>query len=468
MFRLKAIAVCGLVLLSSASTVLSTQSRPSGTVLYEGARLITGDGSAPLDNGAFVVQEGRITAVGKKGAVALPGGATRVDLTGKTVMPAMNNVHVHIGYEGYTSWSAQNNTPRNILDHLQREAYYGVGAVMTMGDQPSDRAIRFQADQAAGKFPPAARFFFAAGMAPPGGGPDSLLITGTTPLHAVYEVKTPAEARAAVSKIADLKIRQIKFWVDDRDTKRGMFHKLPPEVYAAIIDEAHKHKIVTHAHATSLSDQKGVVKAGVDVLVHIVAGEKVDDELLAILKEKKPYWTPVMGLSDRAELCDIDNRFVAQILPATTIADIRAGRNAFGMPGCDAPNPNAARREENLNYNFLRMIQAGARLVLGTDAGILPQYTFGSAEHHEMEMYVKLGLTPAQAIVAATERPTEVLGNKDTGVLAPGKSADFIVLDANPLENIRNTRQIAGVYLRGAMINREALVASWRMNAARQ
>src|SRR6202163_4995119 len=160
------IAACCLAIGSMASIATYSQSSaPPTAVLYEGGRLIIGDGSAPIESGAFVVQNGRIAAVGRKGAVTAPAGATRVDLTGKTVMPAMNNVHIHIGYEGYTSWSAQNHTRENVLDHLRREAFYGVGAAMTMGDQPDDFAIRFQQDQAAGKFPPAARVFFAAGMA---------------------------------------------------------------------------------------------------------------------------------------------------------------------------------------------------------------------------------------------------------------------------------------------------------------
>ena len=116
-------------------------------VLYEGARLIVGDASAPIESGAFVVQNGRITAIGQKGSVKGPSGATRIDLTGKTVMPTMNNVHIHIGYEGYTSWSVDNHTPENVLDHLEREAFYGVGTAMTMGDQPADFAIKFQQDQ---------------------------------------------------------------------------------------------------------------------------------------------------------------------------------------------------------------------------------------------------------------------------------------------------------------------------------
>ena len=122
----------------------------------------------------------------------------------------------------------------------------------------------------------------------------------------------------------------------------------------------------------------------------------------------------------------------------------------------------AATREEILAYNFRTMVAAGARPVLGTDAGIHPGHTFGSADHHEVARWVQLGLTPMQAIVAATSRPAELLGIRDLGTLGKGKSADFVVLTANPLDDIRNTREIASVYLRGAMLDRESLRARWK------
>lgn len=439
----------------------------SSAVVYEGARLIIGDASAPIEDGAFVVQNGHITAIGKKGAIKAPTGASHVDLSGKTVMPTLNNIHIHIGYEGYVSWNAGNHTPENVLDHLEREAFYGVGTAMTMGDQPVDFAIQFQQDQRAGKFPPAARFFFAAGLAPPGGGPDALLIQGTNALHAVFEVSTPEEAVAAVRKIASRKISEVKFWVDNRDNTRGSRKKMPPEVYTALIAEAHKHRMITHAHATNLQDQKGVVRAGVDVLVHTVVNEKIDDEMMALVREKKPYWAPVMGLADRSELCDGDVPFIEQVLPDSVVSDIRAGKTWLPSPPCAAPAPpQAAQREENLKYNFPKYLAAGARIVLGTDAGVSQKYSYGFAEHHEIGMYVNLGMTPAEAIQVSTSRPTEVLRIQDTGALAKGKRADFIVLNANPLDDIRNTRQIDSVYLYGAKLNREALQAKFKRAGA--
>lgn len=450
--------------LLAASGPLGTVHAQTRAVLFEGARLIIGDQSPPIENGAFVVQNGRITAVGAKGAVTAPAGASRIDLSGRTVMPAMNNVHIHIGFEAFTSWNVSNHTRENVLDHLEREAFFGVGAAMTMGDQPSAFAIQLQQDQLAGKFPPAARFFFSAGFAPPGGGPDSLLITGTTPLHAINEVSTAEEARAAVRKIAALKITQVKFWVDNRDNTRGGMKKMPPEVYTALIDEAHKHGMIVHAHATNLQDQKGVVRAGVDVLVHTVANEKIDDELVTLIQEKKPYWAPVMGLGDVSELCEGDNPFIAQVLPDSVIADIRAGKTWLPSNPCSAPANT--QREENWNYNFGRMTAAGARVVLSTDAGVSAKYSFGFAEHHEIGMYAKFGMTPAQVIVASTSRPAELLRIKDTGTLAKGKRADFIVLSANPLEDIRNTRKIDSVYLNGVKLDREALQAKFKKASA--
>ena len=131
-------------------------------------------------------------------------------------------------------------------------------------------------------------------------------------------------------------------------------------------------------------------------------------------------------------------------------------------PYCGPPSQNAPAREAILSYNFPRMIASGARIVLGTDTGIHPGHTFGSGEHVEMARWVQLGLTPSQAIVAATQRPAELMGLKDSGTLAVGKRADFLVLDANPLENIRNTRQISSVYLNGAKFDRDSLLARWK------
>ena len=190
--------------------------------------------------------------------------------------------------------------------------------------------------------------------------------------------------------------------------------------------------------------------------------EKLDDEFLAILRAKKPYWATVIGLGDRTEVCEHD-RFFEEALPASLVAEIRATIEPRPLaPNCGPASPNAARREEIVAYNFQKMIASGARIVLGTDTGLHPGHTFGTGDHHELARWVQLGLSPSDAIVAATSRPAELLGIADMGTLAAGKSADFIVLDANPLDDIHNTRKISRVYLRGQMLDRAALLAKWQ------
>lgn len=254
-------------------------------------------------------------------------------------------------------------------------------------------------------------------------------------------------------------ITAVKIWVDDR---RGTYPKMTPAVYNAIIDEAHKHGMMVHAHATTLADQKAVVGAGADVLVHLVQNEKLDEEYLALLKQKKPYWATVITLGDATAVCEHDP-FFEQALPDAVIAKIRATLERRPLTAnCGPPAANAATREAILKYNFPRMIEAGARIVLGTDTGVHAGHTFGSGEHVELARWVQLGLTPSQAITAATQRPAELLGLADMGTLATGKRADFIVLDANPLDDIHNTRRISSVYLNGARLDREALAARWK------
>jgi imidazolonepropionase-like amidohydrolase len=442
------------VLVLAASVAAYSQTRAPSAVIYEGARLIVGDASAPIEASAFVVQNGRFTAVGRKGAVAAPSGAARIDLTGKTVMPALVNAHVHFGYERFTKAAGEalpeNFTPENLLDHLQREAFYGVGTANDGGSAPVAVSLQFQLDQAARNFPPAAQYTFNAGIVPPNGGPDSILIKGTRPLHANYEVIRAPEGRAAVQDVLAKNIKRIKIWLGDRG---GSYPAMPWQVYEAIIDEAHKNNIKVHAHATTIRDQKEALGAGADVLVHMVQNAPIDDDLSALVKETKPYWATVIALGDRSDVCDNDP-FFTQSLSDRIVADIRAA-------SCN-PNPNAATRDARLKENFTKMMQSGARLILGADTGIRPGNAFGSGDHHEVANWVRLGLSPADAIIAATSRPAEALGLTEVGMVAEGRMADFIVLNANPLDDIRNTRQIASVYLRGARLDREALAAKWK------
>jgi imidazolonepropionase-like amidohydrolase len=447
---------CGLIVGLVATIAVRSQSRPGGAALYEGARLIVGDSSAPIENGAFAVQNGKITAIGRKGQVKAPSGATRVDLTGKTVIPALVNIHAHLGWELFTQYgdvpaAADNFTAENVLDHLQRHAFYGTGTVLDAGSAVIPTMIPYLAEQAAGKYPNAAQLLLMAGVVPPNGGPDGILIKGTRPRQASFEVLRAPEARKAVQEIARQGVKHIKIWMGDRG---GSYPTMPHEVYDAVIDEAHKNGILVHAHATSLRDQKDALRAGVDLIVHTIANVKVDDEWIALIKEKKPYWTPVMGLGDRSDLCENDP-FADQIFPAKVVADVRASN------GC-RPNPNAATRDEFWKYNFMAAINNGARLVLGTDAGVFPRYSFGWADHHELALYVRLGATPAQALASALSTPAAALSLKDVGSLVAGKDASFVVLNANPLDDIKNTRQISAVYLHGTKLNREALLSRWR------
>jgi imidazolonepropionase-like amidohydrolase len=433
--------------------------QPTQTVILEGARILDGTGGAPIENAALAVVGGRVTALGPRGTVAAPAGAIRVDVSGKTIMPAMINVHAHMGYEAYTTWGAHNHTAENLLDHLRREAYYGVAVATSVGSSPTAMSLQFQRDQAAGTFLPAARYLFMPGMAPPNGGPDHILREATNELKVVNEVTTPDEARAAINRLAEQRIGHLKLWFDDRN---GTYPKLTPEVLRAIVVEAHARKMTVHAHAIRLADQKAVVAAGADVVVHMVQREPLDDEYLALLGQKRPYWATVIGLGDPVEVCNPDPFFEAA-MPPSVVAKIRATmERAPLVPSCGPLPVTAAARETQMAQNFPQMIKAGVKLALATDTGIHPGHTFGSGEHVELARWVQLGLSPADAIVAATNTPAELMGLADLGTLAAGKRASFIVLNANPLDNIRNTRDIADVYLDGVKFDRDAVRMQWR------
>jgi len=405
------IASVTVALMFAAGAALFSQGGQA--TLFEGARLITGDGSAPIENSAFVVQGNRITAVGRRGQVTAPAGAVRVDLTGKTVMPPIIDTHTHLSQ-----------TKDALTTDLRRRAYYGVSAAMSMGqDLAEAMAMRGQPPQGAARF-------FSAGLG----------ITGLEKgrMTSAIQVSTTAEARAAVQKVAATKPDIIKIWIDER---MGTVTKLAPDLYAAVIDEAHRNKLRVTAHIFALEDAKGATKAGLDAYAHVPARDRdADDEFMAILKARGPASLVVVpNLPDRGVRADLS--WLKDSLSAAELQKLEMG---------NTDRPQAQQAYGIQARNLAKMSAAGVRVALGTD-GNTPW-----APHVEMEDMVAAGLTPMQVIVASTRNGAEFLRMTDAGTIAANKSADFIVLDANPLDDITNTRRINRVYLRGQEVDRRA------------
>jgi imidazolonepropionase-like amidohydrolase len=447
---------------------------PTVTV-FEGARLITGDGSAPIENSAFVVTNDRITQIGRRGEVQVPAGAKRVDISGKTVMPTMVDLHGHFGFQNIPAgtMSKETFTRENLIDHMQRLAFHGVGAAVGVGDLV-DRSDMHGGRTGWGDVPlklreevvPGAALFrtSGAGMAWPGSGAQG----DPSRVDVSYPVSTPAEARAAVDDYVKTKPAFIKIWVDDR---RGTKKTLTPDLYRAIADEAHKFNVPVAVHNVKLDDAKELLRAGIEGWLHtpVRDGDVVDDEIVGIVKDRvarndRPQmWitlsmiTSWMNLAGGTRPAWLDDPLLRATYSPEQI------EKYWGEP-LKKMTPEAVARVkknfENDGRNAMKLRAAGMRVVDGTDTG-QNRFLIGYFNHLDLESMVAIGMTPMEAIVGATRDGAEI-AHLDTGLVAPGKNADFIVLDANPLESISNTRRINTVYLRGQEVPRAAMAAKWQ------
>jgi imidazolonepropionase-like amidohydrolase len=398
----------GIGLAIALGLVLAAQTATAQVTVFEGARVIVGDGTAPIENAVLVVEGSRFGAVGRAGQVKVPAGATRVNLAGKTVMPALIDTHTHMNAA----------TRDALVDHLKNKARFGTAVVMSLGTDPGDVAF-----QVRGETVPGGAKLLTAGRG----------ITSPEPgrTDVPYWITTPAEARKAVQELAAKKVDFVKIWVDDRD---GKYKKLTPELYTAVIDEAHKNGLRVTAHIFSLDDAKGLLKAGLDAFAHSVRDRDIDDEFVALMKAR-PNVVLVPNLPDRGVATDmswlqgsISNEELQKLQKGAT--DRPQAQAAFGIQA----------------RNLAKLNTAGVKIALGTDGGVV------WSPHVEMEDMVAAGMTPQQVIVASTRNAAEFLRLKDHGTVATGKVADFLVLDANPLDDIKNTRKISAVYLRGAAV----------------
>ena len=445
------------LLVAAASATAAAQGSRPAAVLYEGARLFTGDGSAPIERSAFLVENGRFTRMGRQGDVPAPVGAARVDLTGKTVIPALIDAHSHIGYMKNLTSGPQNYTRENILDHMRRFAYFGVAASQAMGSDFGELPFQLREELRAGKDPDAARFLTAGrGLAP------LEEISPGNMRHAAYVVTTVEGARADVQELAQRKVPLIKMWVD---TRGGTIKTLTPDLYGAILDEAHKQGMRVAVHATAPGDAKNLLRAGIDVFGHMISD--VDDELLALFKQH-PNTAILLALSAPRRIVSAPWLNPPHPLIRDTVSPAQIKRLQDRL-AAQTPEEAAQARQawDRLARGVRLLAAAGVKIGVGTDGGGQTGDQFvGWTMHAELENMVAAGMTPAQVLVAATRNSAEILGLADLGTVAPGKSADFVVLDANPLDDITNTRRISKVVLRGYEVDRGRLRAGWATGAS--
>ncbi len=402
MRRLNAAAFAAIVSVSAIAL-----SAPAGAqvVAFEGARLILGDGRT-VENGTLVIDGNKIVLAGA--GVTVPAGATRVNAAGKTIMPAIIDTHVHL-------------SPMRdrLIRDLKMRGYYGISAALSMGlDNLQLLPMRYET------IPGAARFFSAGrGVTMPEPG------RITVP----HWITTPEEGRKAVQDAVANKVDIVKIWVDTRDNQ---FKKLTPDLYGPIIDEAHKNNLRVTAHIFDMEDAKGLMRANIDSFAHGVRDKDVDDETMAMIKAR-PNIVLIPNLPERGVKVDIS--WIKEGIPADEYEKLEKAN-------IDSPKAQAFYGIQARNLK--KMSDAGVKITMGTDGN----RAWGP--HEEMEDMVIAGMTPMQVIVSSTKNGAEFLRMTDAGTLEAGKTADFIVLDANPLDDIKNTRKISAVYLRGAAVDR--------------
>jgi imidazolonepropionase-like amidohydrolase len=431
--------VC-LVLLLVTVFIFYANGQSPQRVLLKNVTVIDGSGKAALEGMNVLVEGGKIKSVAKEIA---PSNVKIIDLDGKTIMPMMTNVHGHLGMSKGTTVGGVNFTRDHILKELERYQSYGVGTVVSMG-MDEELIFSIRDESRSGSVGGATVYTAGYGFRPP-------LASGSkeTGLEKIYRPATPAEAVENMRELAALKPDVVKIWVDDTGVK--------PEIYRAIISEAHKHHIKVAAHLFYLKDAHLLIDAGVDFFAHSIRDKEVDDGLIAKMKAKGIVYIPTLTrdvyefIFGTTPLWVNDAFFKAALEPGVfeMITSPEYQNKITGSPGYQR---NRQAYQVALK-NLKKVFDAGVLVALGTDSGAFPVRAQGFSEHLELQLMVDAGLSPLEAITVATRNACKAMDISNQGSLSPGMRANFIVLNSNPTEDIKATQSIHSIWKNGVQVS---------------
>ncbi len=413
-----------------------------------GAQLIDGRGGDPVADSVILIDDGRVRAAGPSDAVEVPDGTEVVDAAGKTVIPGFVDLHAHYGGSLEATEQA-----------LRSQLYYGVTTTRSIGSDPPDKvALMLEANAGRPDLPRA--FTAGLGFSYPGGFNSGFTNTPTT----------EEEARAMVREQAALGVHFTKMWINEV-AEPGL--KIPPEIRAAIVDESHKNGLIPVAHINEEADGVQLLEVGLNEFMHTTVrtfgpggGVPMEDPVpsqafLDLCLEKNCGFAPTLSIvqnnwhfAEHPELLD-DPELRAVMNPRVLErwSDAETRDAVLAADGFEGRKLSFRHMQD-----FVKTVHDhGIEVALGTDSGT-PNVPMGWGTHHELELYVEAGLTPMETLVAATATGAgrmPPVGEADFGTLTAGMSADLIVLNADPLADIRNTLQIDRVMLRGEWVDRE-------------
>jgi imidazolonepropionase-like amidohydrolase len=439
--RLHVLIGVSLALSIGASTVADAQ-----TTALRGSRVIDGRGGAPIDDATVVIRDGRIIAIGPSAATPVPSDAQVVDYTGKTIIPGLISAHSHVGIFVGLKAAPENYSRDLILRQLKQLEAYGVTTVMALGlNGPLFYELRPELH--AGRLPGADLFGADQGVGAVGGQPAAAVVPVGE--NQISRPDTVERARDSVRQMAARKTDMVKIWLDSGG---GLMPKMPPEVYSAVIDEAHRNGLRVAAHIYDLDDAKAIVRAGVDVVAHGVRDKPVDPEFIELMKGRSVWYISTIVLDYSGYIFAerpswMQEPFLQRALHPAVRAqfdDPAYRERTLALPATAKNKAAVMTNKQNLKA----LHDAGVQIGFGSDSGVGLRIP-GVAEHLELALMVEAGLTPMQAINSATTNAAALLKLDDRGVLAAGKLADLVVLDGDPTADISNSRKIHAVWHHG-------------------